>query len=44
MNAIVPPSQLDDAINLTALRVDVRRAVAIAGIREFENRRTGLAT
>jgi hypothetical protein len=37
MNAIDQPSQLDDALNLTALRIEVRRAVAIAGIREFEN-------
>jgi hypothetical protein len=37
MNALVKPLQLDEALNLTALRIDVRRAVAIAKIREFEN-------
>jgi len=34
MNALV---QVEPAINLTALRIDVRRAVAIAKIAEFEN-------
>jgi hypothetical protein len=34
MNALV---QVEPAINLTALRTDVRRAVAIAKIAEFEN-------
>lgn len=40
MNAHVKPKQsasLSEAINLTALRLDVRQAVAIAKIREFEN-------
>jgi len=40
MNAHVQPLQsatVSEAINLTALRLDVRQAVAVAKIAEFEN-------